>query len=264
LHDSDTRYVNGCGETMRIILTVALTVLCAAAEVPSEPPLLVHLIRIPGGDPGVIRPYASAKAQVNVFGLRAVTGISETWLLEGHDSFQSIEDLDKAIQSVLPPGGSGPPDRPEQTSLIALYRPNWSYRPDLAIKAFAKARYFQVSIRRIRPGADSDFGDLMKMRQSGLDRINLDRPDIVYQVVSGAPAEMFIVLAPLPSLKTIDDALVRVAGTAESGQRPGNKIVADIELSRENLLLRIEPRISWVNQSFVEADPEFWQAKASK
>ena len=248
--------------TMRLILISGLTLSFAAAQTPSEPPLLIHMIRTLGSDPARLPPYAQARAQGNVIGMQSLTGLMETWHIEEHDSFQSIEELDRAMQSVQGPRVVGP--GAEQSSLIALYRPNWSYRPDLAIKSFPKARYFQVSIRHVRPGADSDIGELMKMRQSGLDRINLDRPDIVYQVVSGAPSETFIVLAPLSSLKTLDEALTRIPSTADSGPRPSSKLAAGIELSREDLLLRVEPRISWVNQDFAGADPEFWQAKARK
>ena len=261
MHVSASVHVTVIGMTMRTFLIVGLTLIPAAAEIPSEPPVYLHVIRTARVDAALTRAYAQAGAQVNVFGLRSVTGVAETWLMEWHDSFQSIEDVDRAIQPVLRARGSLPPESPEQTSQIAMYRPNWSYRPDLAIKAFAKARYFQVSVHHFRPGGDSDFGELMKARRSGLDRINLDRPDIVYQVVSGSTTETFIVLMPLSSLKTLDDAMARIPASGESGPRPRDKIAAEIELNRENFLLRVEPGISFVNQSFIDADPEFWRPK---
>ena len=98
----------------------------------------------------------------------------------------------------------------------------------------------------------------MKLRRTGLDRINLDRPDIIYQVISGAASDTFIVFAPLASLKPLDEALARFPTNADAGPRPGSKIASDIELSRENFLLRVDPRMSWVNESFVASDPEFW------
>jgi hypothetical protein len=32
-----------------------------------------------------------------------------------------------------------------------------------------------------------------------------------------------------------------------------------LELNREHLLFRVEPRISYVSDDFAEADPEFWR-----
>ncbi len=34
-----------------------------------------------------------------------------------------------------------------------------------------------------------------------------------------------------------------------------------LELNREHLLLRVEPRLSHVSDDFAEADPEFWRGK---
>lgn len=251
---------------MRTLLLAGILTFYAAAQTPTEPPLLIQVIRAPGSDGASIRPYLNAVA-TNVLGMRSVTGVSETWLIEAHDSFVSIEELDKAISAGSPARGGS--DRmssqddllaPSRT-LVALYRPNRSYRPDEAIRMFPKARYFHISLYRIRPGADGDFGELVRQRRYGFERTNLDRPDIAYQVISGAPSETYVFLAPLTSLKTLDDMLARMPASLETGARPGSKIAADIEISREHLLFRVDPQISWVSQDFVSADPEFWEGK---
>jgi hypothetical protein len=246
---------------MRLLILSSLALLPAAAEIPSEPPMYLHLTRSPRQGNLLRRAYEQARVPANVFGLRSVTGAAETWFVGWHDSFQSIGEADRTVQDELSAPGTMRADLSDQSAQIAMYRPNWSYRPDLAAKAFARARYVQVTVHHFRPGSDSDFGELMKARRSGLDRINLDRPDIVYQVVSGASNETFIVLMPLASLKTIDDAMARMPAAGESAPRPRDKIAADIELTREHLLFRIDPALSFVDQSFVDADPEFWRRK---
>ncbi len=245
---------------MRTFLLAGILVLRAAAQTPVEPPVLIQLIRTPGTDDTSIRLYSRAGAAVNVLGMRSVTGEPETWLIEAHDSFASIEALDKAIRATGPMRSQNDVLAPSRTT-VALYRPDWSYRPDQAIKIFPKARYFQISLHRIRPGADGEFGELVRQRRSGLDRINLDRPDIAYQVVLGAPSQMCVFLAPLTSLKTLDDALDKMPISFRVGGRPGSNIAPDVEISREHLLLRVEPGISWVSEGFVSADPEFWGGK---
>jgi hypothetical protein len=238
---------------MKTLLLAGIAVLTACAQTPTEPPLLIQMIRGPGGDNGTIRPYSQAGAAVNVLGMRAVTGVSETWLLEAHDSFASIEDLDRALGAASP----GQEDAPALArTMIAIYRPGWSYRPELAIRMFPKARYFHVTVHHVRPG--TEFGELVKQRRSGYDRINLDRPDIAYHVVSGAFSETYVFLAPLLSLKTLDDALARFAGSGDGGSK---NLASEIEFSRESLLLRVEPKISWVSEAFVQADPDFWKGK---
>jgi hypothetical protein len=75
----------------------------AAAQGPTDPPPLIQLVRKPGTGAMKIRRYAAARAAVDVIGLNAVTGLPESWLLESHQSFASIEDLDRSLSAVAAP-----------------------------------------------------------------------------------------------------------------------------------------------------------------
>jgi hypothetical protein len=98
----------------------------------------------------------------------------------------------------------------------------------------------------------------------GSDSVNLDRPDLAYQVISGAPSGTFIFLAPLASLKTMDEGVaetpVYAEATAAARAKTASKVSADGEISREHLLFRVEPRMSYVSDDFAEADRQFWRA----
>ena len=249
---------------MKTTLLTGILAFCAAAQTPTEPPLLIQSIRTPGTDARALRPYSDAGAGVNVFGMTSITGVPETWQIEAHDSFGGIEALDRAIGSIAPAGGPQDDVLAPATTLIALYREDWSFRPDIAIKMLPRARYLYVSIHRIRPGTELDFADLARVRRLVLDRINLEMPDIAYQVISGAPSGTYVFLAPLASLRTLDEGLARgrVGGEPAAGHgEKASKIVAATEISHENLLLRVDPRISYVSDEFAAADPEFWRPK---
>lgn len=250
---------------MRILLLTGLLAVCAAAQTPAEPPTLIQLIRQPGLDARLLRPYSSIQAQLTVLGMTTMTGMPETWLLETHDSFASIESLDQAlipairsqfdtmdsqnrfqVEAVAPP-----------RTMIALYRPNWSYRASEAVKLLARAHYFYVSIYRIRPGTEAEFSESVRQRRAVFDVVNLDRPELAYQVFCGAPAGTFLFFAPLTSLKPMDEALTK------SPEAPG-KVAAESEISREHFLLRVEPRLSYVSDEFADTDPLFWRGIAKQ
>jgi len=249
---------------MRTIPIAGLLACGALALAQTEPWPLIQLTRRPGVDTSSIRPYADARAAVNVLGMASITGAPESWLVAAHDSFASIEDVDKAVRSLMPGRTSdGPPDQPPgdvfavSRSLIALYRPGFSYRADQAIGMFPRARYFYVTIYRIRPGTEAEFADLVKLRRGALDSINMDRPEIAYQVISGAASGTYLFLAPLTSLKSLDDGMAKGPVYAESG-----KAATGSELSRVHFLFRIEPGMSYVSDDFASADVEFWRPKA--
>ena len=63
---------------------------------------------------------------------------------------------------------------------------------------------------------------------------------------------------------------VSVAGAAPvAGREPTIRFEADrisgkMEMNREHLLFRVEPRISYVSDDFAEAEPEFWRGKPAE
>jgi hypothetical protein len=258
---------------MRTFFLCTLLSASAVAQSPAEAPPILQLIRKAANEVRLIRPYGEAGAAVNVIGMAAMTGLPETWLVESHSSFGSIENLDRGLNSVpVRPGVLSTPMADDvlapARTMIAIYRPQWSYRPADAMRLWPRARYVRVSVLRIRPGTEADFGELMRMRRATAESVNLDRPDLAYKVVSGAPAGTFVFLAPLQSLRTFDDGVaalpVYAEGLAAARVKDGSKIAFESEISEENLLFRIDPRISYVSNAFAESDPEFWRGKSGQ
>ena len=251
------------------MLFAALIPVCVWAQVPIEPPPFIQLVRKPGIATNLVRPYSDAGAAIHVLGLTSVTGLAESWFVEAHYNWASIEDLDRALAATgyrsVESNVALMDDEvlaPSRTMLASL-RPHWSYRPDQAIRLFPRARYFQVTIYRIRAGTETDFGELVRLRRMSQDSVNLDRPEIAYSVISGAPSGTYIFLAPIVSLRANDDGVVDIPAWAEglfdARSRARAKVAPESELSREHLLFRVEPRISYVSEGFTSSDPGFWR-----
>lgn len=239
---------------MRSTLLVWFLTTCAWAQ----PPNLIRLIR-----QGNIGAYNGGHVPVNVLGMSAVAGPAENWLIEMHDSFASLETVDQALAHPLQMKDAGPfPDLLAQSGiLIASYRPGLSYRADEGMQMFPRIRYMDVAVIRIRLGTESDLARLLKLRSFSLDSINADRPEIVYQVVAGAPAGTYVVLAPMTSLRTLDNGRANTPVYAEGAEAAAKKIAADTELLREHVWLRVEPRASYVSDEFASQDPVFWRSQ---
>ena len=165
-----------------------------------------------------IQSYVNSRAAVNVLGMRAVSGPDEAWLIEMHDSFASLEGVDQALQ----------------------------------------ARYLMISLYRMHPGDEALFAQVVKLQRARNDSINLDRPELAYEVVTGVISGTYVFVAPLPTLKTLDDALARTPAYAESVRETGKKVAAEAEISLERMLFRIEPSLSYVSEEFAAGDPKFW------
>ena len=242
------------------------------AQVPTEAPPIIRITCKPGGARGPTRPYADAKAAVDVMGLASATGLPQTWMVEMHPNFASIEDLDKAFSAMGPAllpaesmGESGDDLLAPPRTMIAVYEHAWSYRPDEGSRQLPRARYVRVTIHRIRVGLESDFGELVHLRKLTNDSVNLDRPELAYHVISGAPSGTFLILSPLSSLRVMDEGVADVpafAASAADARAKAAPKAADIEISREHLLFRVEPRLSYVSDDFAAGDQAFWRGKA--
>jgi len=256
---------------MRKIL-FALAVLPAAySQAPTDPPPIVQVTCQPGYSAGPVRAYVSAKAAVDVVGMSSATGTPQTWTVELHNNFASIEDLDKAlsVQPAMPPAHDAygqPLDdllAPPRT-MIAIYEPDWSYRPGEAIRLLPRARYVGVTIHRLRVGLQDAFEELVRLRKLTNESVNLNRPELAYRVLSGAPAGMYVVIAPIATLRTMDEGVVDVpafaAPVADARAKAAPK-AADIEIVREHLLFRVEPRLSYVSDDFAAVDETFWRGR---
>lgn len=222
----------------------------------AQPPALVRVVR-----QGSIQPYVAGQARVNVVGMSAISGPSEHWLIELHDSFASLESADQALTTAVPPSDLLPSDIlvASARSLIASYRPGLSYRADEGFRLFPKMRYLDVTLLRIKLGDESDLGKLLRQRSVSLDSVNVDRPEMVYRVISGAPEGTYLVLSPMPSLRALDNGRANTPEYGEAAEDSAKKIAAAIDLQREHFWFRVDPRSSYVSDEFAAQDAEFWR-----
>jgi hypothetical protein len=243
--------------THLLALTLAIS---ASAQSPSDPAPFLQLTRVPNGSK-TVRPYQSARAAIDVVGMTSMTGLPETWLVEGHQTFASIEDLDTALRSATPTGpanefGEQQPDEllGAPRTMIAIFQPKFSYHSGEARRNLSKSRYFRISIYRAKPGSTDLMETVAATRRQQYDDVSLDRPELAYRVISGAPAGTYLVLAPLTSLRQIDEGMLHLPSYAEpvSGQA-SNQYVGS-----EYLLFRIDPRLSYVSADFAAEDSVFW------
>jgi hypothetical protein len=252
---------------IRSTLFAAILTSLFLAQAHGQAPTLIRIIRnAPASDADPIQPYVNASTQVNVVGARAVTGSAESWLIEAHDSFASIETTLNALARAQGVQAAASFDAlPLSGTTIGLFRGGLSYRAEEAMAALQRSRYLNVSVYRVRAGGDLEFAELIRIRRRGLDAINMDRPELAYQILSGAPSGTYVFLSPLATLKTLDNGIARLPvyaeAMAEAGADAGRKLAAQAELAREQRLFRLDPRISYVSDEFAAADVDFWRGK---
>jgi len=125
-------------------------------------------------------------------------------------------------------------------------------------------RYFEITRFQVKPGHDKDFDELAKMYVAAYDKM----PDVhwaTFQGVYGPEGNTYLVFTPMKSASEIDKSFVtgkqvQEAMGAEGGKKAADLSAAAIETSQTNLFI-FNPRISYVEDAWIKADPDFWKPK---
>ena len=263
-------------------LLLALLAAAVAGAQTAAPPQVLRIVRQtikPGGGAeqekvgaGVARGLARAKYPAHFVALNSVSGELETWIVESHDSFASVEAA-RAFAENTPAArwwlgqleAQASPAVTQVRRLLAVYRPDLSFRGDQFAQSLPKMRYISVVLVRLLPARDNDFASAVHMVKEAYEKSGSDQPLVIYQVISGAPGPTFLFFAPMASLKSMDDAPARGKAMREAlGEDNAAKALktsAEVTTVSESFLFALNPRLSYVSKEFAEADPEFWIPK---
>ncbi len=218
------------------------------------------------------RAFAQANVQYRYLAMASITGPDEAWFISGYDSFADMEKADTSIMGnaalmsqfdrMAPADGdllSGS-DR-----IIASYRQDLSYHSE-GSDSLAQMRYFDVDIAHVRPGHMKEYEEIIKLFKAASDKANTGDHFEAFEVQSGAPEGTILFFSGRKSLaifdqfqetygKKFDDAL------GESGQKKMRELQAASVEREEDRLFAFSPRMSYVPDSWIKADPSFWQPK---
>ena len=262
-------------------LLVFLAAVGAAAQT-SGPPQVLRIIRQsikPGAGAehekigaNIARGVARAKYPANFLALSSISGLPETWILESHDSFASVEAATTFVESTPAvkwwlgqyETQAGAANN-EIRRMLAIYRPDLSYRGDQFAQDMPKMRYVSVVLVRLLPARDSDFAEAVRLVKGAYEKSASDQPLVIYQVISGAPGPSYLFFAPMVSLKAMDDAPSRGKAMREAlGEDNAAKALktsSEVTAASESFLFALNPRLSYVSKEFAAIDPDFWIPK---
>jgi|SRR5579884_3097885 len=266
-------------------LTVAFGVFLPAAaqdQTPAamHPPTVLHIFReeVKQGrvsahektEAAFTQKLMKAKYPGQFLAADSMSGPQQFWVFEPHDSFA---DMDKAIRFVeKTPGLMGDLAmldsqdgelRADSREMLAVLRPDLSYKLDEA-NNLPKMRMFDLTIIHVRPGHGGEFAQAAKIAIAAEGKANGARPVVTYQVVSGDRVGTYLLFRGLESIAALDDDM---AGQKARQEAMGDdrekfaKLVGDSMSDEQNILLRFNPKLSYMSKEFTAMDPDYWNPK---
>jgi hypothetical protein len=215
-----------------------------------------------------VQAVRGAKWPTHYLAVDSISGKPRSLFLTGYDSFEAWEkdyqatQKNAALAAALDRAGVVDGELQSDADGGAfVYREDYSLRPGSDIPHM---RYFEILLYHVRPGHQKDWDSLVKMVMAAYEKI----PDVhwaTYQVVFGQQADTFVVFVPRKSLAEVDRAFAAgkqfEAAMGEDGMKKLGELSAVALESSQSNLFTFNPRMSYVSDEWVKADPDFWKPK---
>ena len=217
-----------------------------------------------------VQAMTHAKWPTHYLAVESLSGKSRALFLTGYESFAAWEKDTLATQknttlsAALDRAWAADGELLSETDSGAFaFREEYSLRPQTDIPHM---RYFEISLYQVRHGHDKDWEEIVKMVAAAYEKI----PDVhwaTYAAVYGFPDNTYVIFNPMKSAEEIDKGFAQgkefEAAMGEAGMKKLNELsAAAIESSQTNLFA-FNPRMSYVSDDWVKADPEFWKPKTA-
>jgi len=251
--------------------------MAAQAQAPTVPPpniLNVETINIKPYQDGPFDKVASEypalsrqmKHPTHLLAMEALTGSSRAIYLSGFDSFEALQKSEEWLYGdTATDAKMDALDAREAPYISEVSHTLWHYRPDLSNNVtgadIPHSRYWEVILFHTRSGHGDQFEELTKLRRDADLKIGQNIPWTIYEGMMGV-ANAYLVLIPMKSLKDKDTGLAHRKDFGEAlgaaGRTRMNKLTEENVASVEDNIWMVNPEWSYVEKSWIEADPQYW------
>jgi hypothetical protein len=213
--------------------------------------------------------FAKANSPDYYLALASMTGVSEIWFVQPFESFSREGESLQRNQS----------DPVLAAELARLSRADAEYlngyrtlqavaRTDLSFGAFpdlAKARFWDITTFRVRPGHEQGFEAAAKAYAAAAKRLAPSVSFRTYEITAGMPGPTFLVFSSVNSYAEFDQMMATgnaiMQGITAQERALFQKFSAEDLMSALTNRYRLDPRMSYVAAETKAADPAFWDPK---
>lgn len=213
-----------------------------------------------------------AKMQGHYIALNSMTGKSRALYLTRYPSFEAWESDNKLLDKN--PAFSAELDRDiaadgeyleGMDSAVLVYNEGMSFHPH---PDYSHCRYYELTMFRVKLGHEKEFREITKMYKDAMDKAGSKEHWGMYEVMYGGEGGTYIGITGRTSLAEVDESLangkkfVEAAGGEEALDKL-NKLFGEAVESVRTELFTINPKQSYVDETTMKADADFWKPKAA-
>ncbi len=216
-----------------------------------------------------VQAMTAAKWPTHYLGMDSMSGASRALFLVGYDSFAAWEKDTLATQKNATLSSALDRASVVDGQLLSGYLGGvFVYREDLSLRPHTtnapQSRYFEIMRFKIRQGHDQEWEELVKMYIDGYSKATQTQHWVVFQSMYGADnGGVYIVFNSMKSLAEVDGGMADSKKFADQLGADGMKKVSELTAACvqdvQVNLFAFNPKMSYVADTWVKADPTFWK-----
>jgi len=219
-----------------------------------------------------VQAMSRAKWPTNYVGMTSLTGKPRALFFTFYDSFEALEkDGAAAAKNATLSAAIDRAGEADGQLLDSMDQGIFYFNDEMSLRPRAdlsQVRFLQILNFHVRPGHDEEWNEVMKLVKGAYEKGVPDAHWGMFRQMFGGEGGTYLVLIGRKSLSEIDKGILQddmkfAAALGEDGMKKLNeKFGASVDSSQEQLFA-INPRMSYVSEEWIKADPDFWKPKAA-
>lgn len=216
-----------------------------------------------------VQAMTKAKFPAYYVGLTSMSGKSRSLFLTRYADFAEWErdnklvDKNPALNSELERDSVTDGELLESVdSLVYTYDEDLSYKPRSDL---SHVRYMEISIFHVRPGHRADWLKLGKIVKAAHDKAGTSAHWGMFEIAYGTQDGEYVALSGDNSMADIDTGYSEekkfMDALGEDGVKEFRSLFASAVDSSRSELFSVNPKMSYVPDEWIKAEPEFWKPK---
>ncbi|HXZ30898.1 MAG TPA: hypothetical protein VEH30_01340 [Terriglobales bacterium] len=219
-----------------------------------------------------VQAMSRAKWPTHYLGVNSLSGKSRSLFFTGYESFEAWEkdtmatQKNTALAAALDHAAVVDGDLLDELDMgVFVYSQEYSLNPP-AEHATPATRYFEISVYHVKPGHHKEWDDGVKMVLATYQKALPEAHWACYEGAYGAPEGTYLFITARKSASEIDTDFAHnkdfASAMGEEGMKKLDELAAASIQSSETNLFMLNPKMSYVPDEWIKADPDFWKPAA--
>jgi hypothetical protein len=218
-----------------------------------------------------VQAMSKAKWPTRYLGMTSLSGKMRALFLTWYDSFEAWEKdtaaiaKNAALSAALERASVADGELLDSMDQgVFVFHEEMSLR---SVKDLSTMRFLEIAAYHVRPGHNKEWSEAVKMVKDAYEKGVPGSHWGMFEQRFGGDGGVYLVLTSHKSLSEIDRGFEQskqfAAAMGEEGMKRLSELVAASVESSQHQLFAFNPRMSYVDDAWVKADPDYWKPKAA-